>query len=156
MIVEAEEVLSKNRVVAEDLVHNLIHDVEQDYVERSVESDENEDRQEQTGSTGEEAVLTNQRAVESAAEIIAEHRRLWAKVNKKLVAGLCKRNLDKGLEQLKVAKLAGDILSVIVKGQRQAWGIEAIEKEFHSDDTQEIIEEMASLTAPSRADTALD
>ncbi|MFQ5428522.1 MAG: hypothetical protein ACE5EZ_06025, partial [Thermodesulfobacteriota bacterium] len=72
------------------------------------------------------------------------------------VAGLCKRDLNKGLEQLKVAKLAGDILSVVVRGQRQAWGLDALEGELRCDDTEEFIEEMASLTVPSRADKAMD
>ncbi|MFQ5427755.1 MAG: hypothetical protein ACE5EZ_02125, partial [Thermodesulfobacteriota bacterium] len=40
--------------------------------------------------------------LEAMEAITAEHRRLWEKVKKKLVAGLCKRDLNKGLEQLKV------------------------------------------------------
>ncbi|MFQ5479772.1 MAG: hypothetical protein ACE5DW_00655 [Thermodesulfobacteriota bacterium] len=95
-------------------------------------------------------------SLEAMEGITAEHRRLWDKVRKKLVAGLCKRDLNKGLEQLKVAKLAGDILSVVVKGQRQAWGLDVLEGELRCDDTEEFIEEMASLTVPSRADKALD
>ncbi len=94
--------------------------------------------------------------LEALEGITAEHRRLWDKVKKKLVAGLCKRDLNKGLEQLKVAKLAGDILSVVVRGQRQAWGLDALEGELRADDTEEFIQEMASLTVPSRADKAVE
>ncbi len=95
-------------------------------------------------------------SLEAMEGIKAEHRRLWEKVKKKLVAGICKRDLKKGLEQLKVAKLAGDILSLVVRGQRQAWGLDALEGELSADDREEIIEEMASLTVPSRADKTLE
>jgi hypothetical protein len=88
--------------------------------------------------------------------ITAEHRRLWGLISRKLELGLRKRDPKKGLEHLKAIKLAGDILSVVVRGQRQAWGLEALEGSLAPDDTEEIIEEMASLTATSGADKALD
>ncbi len=88
--------------------------------------------------------------------ITSEHRRLWALISRKLELGLRKRDPKKGLEHLKAVKLAGDILSVVVRGQRQAWGLEAIEAELAPNDTEEIIEEMACLTAPLRADAALE
>ena len=88
--------------------------------------------------------------------ITTEHRRLWALISRKLELGLRKRDPKKGLEHLKAVKLAGDILSVVVRGQRQAWGLDVLEGSLSPDDTEEIVEEMASLTAPSGADKALE
>jgi len=93
---------------------------------------------------------------EIAARIVEHHRMLWDKVSRKLVIGLRKTDAKEGLERLKVVKLAGDILSVVVRGQREAWGLEALESENAPGDTQEIIAEMASLTAPSRADASVE
>ncbi len=94
--------------------------------------------------------------LQAMEEITSEHRRLWGLISRKLELGLRKRDPKKGLEHLKAIKLAGDILSVVVRGQRQAWGLEALEGSLAPDDTEEIIEEMASLTATSGADKALD
>lgn len=64
---------------------------------------------------------------EAAVVITERHRALWDKVSRKLDVGLKKTDPKEGLERLKVVKLAGDILSVVVRGQRQAWGLEALE-----------------------------
>jgi len=89
-------------------------------------------------------------------EITSEHRRLWALVSRKMELGLRKRDPKNCLEHLKAVKLAGDILSVVVRGQRQAWGLDVLEGSLTPDDTEEIIEEMESLTSSRGADEALE
>jgi len=108
------------------------------------------------GAKAEESAEPPADPLQAMETITAEHRRLWGLISRKLELGLRKRDPKKGLEHLKAIKLAGDILSVVVRGQRQAWGLEALEGSLAPDDTEEIIEEMASLTATSGADKALD
>jgi len=142
---------------AEELAHQMIRESQS---EGSPVRDVEEERLVEKGviKKGQGAALANcgQTSLEVMEGIKAEHRRLWEKIKKKLVAGICKRDLNKGLEQLKVAKLAGDVLSLVVKGQRQAWGLDVFEGELSADDREEIIEEMVSLTVPSRADKVMD
>jgi len=108
------------------------------------------------GGKKEEEPLSLNNPILVIEEITGEHRRLWRLISRKLELGLRKRDPKKSIEHLKAVKLAGDILSVVVRGQRQAWGLEAIEGGLPPDDTEEIIEEMACLTAPSRTGKALD
>jgi len=147
---------AKSAEVAGELVSRVLLEIEQEAGERAAESQEKVGGQRRPQGFKAETRPEEPTLLETTAEITARHRILWDKVSKKLVTGLRKTDPKEGLERLKVVKLAGDILSVIVKGQRQAWGIEAIEGEFPPGDTQEIIAEMASLTAPSRADASLE
>jgi len=95
-------------------------------------------------------------AADAAERITEKHRELWAKVKKKLISGLRKKDPKEGIEELKAAKTAADVLTSIVRGERQAWGIDATGDERLPDDTEEIVKAMASLTVPSGTDTALD
>lgn len=89
-------------------------------------------------------------------EITGEHRRLWRDVKKKFKNGLRTRDLKEGLEKLKAAKTAGEVLTIVVKGERQAWGLDEYGSGKLPDDTEEIVEAMASLTVPSGADKVMD
>jgi len=146
----------KSAEAAGDLLSRLHLDIEQEAAERPAENKVKVKEKKRSQGAEVAADTKEPTPLEAAAEITARHRVLWDKVSKKLVTGLRKKDPKEGLERLKVVKLAGDILSVIVKGQRQAWGLEAIESEFSPGDTQEIIAEMASLTAPQGADTSLE
>lgn len=84
-------------------------------------------------------------------EVIGDHRSLWRGVKKRLVKGLSSNDAKLGLEELKVAKIAGEVLSSVIKGERQAWGLEAA-----TDDPEDIAKEMARATVPEGADEADD
>jgi hypothetical protein len=88
-------------------------------------------------------------------EIFDEHRDLWKGVKKRLVKGLHNSDVELGLEELKVAKMAGEVLSSVIKGERLAWGIEDNGR-VDLNDTEEIAVEMDLATIPRRADEALD
>lgn len=88
-------------------------------------------------------------------EIFDEHRDLWKGVKKRLVKGLHNSDVKLGLEELKVAKMAGEVLSSVIKGERLAWGIEDSGC-VDLNDTEEIAAEMDIATIPRRADEALE
>ncbi len=85
-------------------------------------------------------------------EVLDDHRSLWKGVKKRLVKGLHSNDAKLGLEELKVAKIAGEVLSNVIKGERQAWGLEIL----GNDDAEEIAKEMARSTLPEGADEADD
>ncbi|MBI5599194.1 MAG: hypothetical protein HY890_05585 [Deltaproteobacteria bacterium] len=87
-----------------------------------------------------------------SARVLDEHRSLWKSVKKKLVRGL-KESDEK---ELKLAKLAGDTLMDVVKGERQAWGINDDELDAACGAADGIAAEMERLTVPPPADKALD
>jgi len=74
---------------------------------------------------------------------------LWKGVRKRLVSGLHNNDAKLGLEELKVAKLAGEVLSSVIKGERMAIG-----ETDDDDDAQGLVREMAQLTLPSGAGEA--
>jgi len=74
---------------------------------------------------------------------------LWKDVKKRFASGLNNNDTKLALEELKVAKLAGEVLSIVIKGERMAYGDTDDE-----DDSQEIVREMAQLTLPSGAGEA--
>ncbi len=159
-MIEASEVISpaapsKGELAAGD-VRKLLLDLEHEAVEQRAAGGGKVGDKKHSQSLKEAPGPKDSKPLEDAEEIAGQHRRLWALVSKRLECGLKKQKPEEGLARLKVVKLAGDILSVVVKGQRQAWGLDAIEGGFNTGDTQEIIEEMASLTAPSRTDTAME
>lgn len=96
------------------------------------------------------------RAAEKSPEQMADaHRRLWKGVKKRLVKGLRANDLKLGLEELKLAKMAGEALTSVIKGEREAWGFEE-GSDGAPEGAGEIAAEMASLTVPSRAGEAVD
>ncbi len=74
---------------------------------------------------------------------------LWKGVRKRLVSGLHNNDAKLGLEELKVAKMAGEVLSSVIKGERLALGLDS-----EGDDQEEIAREMARFTLPHGADAA--
>ncbi|HLE09344.1 MAG TPA: hypothetical protein VI914_06925 [Thermodesulfobacteriota bacterium] len=84
--------------------------------------------------------------------LIEEHRNLWGSVKRKLTDGLEKSDE----KELKIAKLAGDVLMDIVKGEREAWGI--IDNDFSAceEDILSITRQMERATVPSGAEKALE
>ncbi|OGQ50713.1 MAG: hypothetical protein A3J24_08290 [Deltaproteobacteria bacterium RIFCSPLOWO2_02_FULL_53_8] len=53
----------------------------------------------------------------------SDHQILWQGVKKRLVRGLETRDVKAGLDELKVAKLAGEVLTSVIKGERLAMGL---------------------------------
>ena len=96
------------------------------------------------------------RGCKNQGDITCLHRHLWKGVKKKLIRGLESRDLKTGLEELKVAKVAGEVLTSVIKGERQAWGLDDNDGERLPEDAGEIVQEMASLTVPSGAGKAMD
>lgn len=94
-------------------------------------------------------------------DVLDDHRSLWKGVKKRLVKGLRNNDVKLGLEELKVAKIAGEVLSSVIKGERLAWGLEAGAGEAtgglkEADDEEQITCEMERVTAPQGTDEALD
>lgn len=87
-------------------------------------------------------------------DMLDEHRILWRGVKRRLVKGLKTTDAKIGLEELKVAKIAGEVLSNVIKGERQAWGLE--DSCEGQDDREEIAGEMVCLTVPSGTEEAVD
>lgn len=84
-----------------------------------------------------------------------DHQSLWQGVKKRLVRGLETRDVKAGLEELKVAKLAGEVLASVIKGERLALGLACGEY----DEAQRVdadIAEMEAATASHGADEAVD
>ena len=90
--------------------------------------------------------------VKSSKRILGEHRMLWASVKGTLVEGIAKSDE----KRLKVAKIAGDGLLNIVKGERQAWGITEDDVGSTPEDILNAIKEIEEATASCGAETALE
>lgn len=88
-------------------------------------------------------------------DVLGEHRSLWMGVKKRLVRGLKNRDSKLGLEELRVAKIAGEVLTSVIKGERQAWGLEC-GAEAEADSADEIARKMAEATVPSGTDEAVE
>ena len=84
--------------------------------------------------------------------ITGEHRLLWSRVKSKLSAGL----ESSDMEALKIAKIAGDGLLNITKGETQAWGLTEDDVKTEQAEVLGITREMAELTISPRAEETLD
>ncbi len=87
-------------------------------------------------------------------DVLDEHRVLWRGVKRRLVKGLKTTDAKVGLEELKVAKIAGEVLTNVIKGERQAWGLE--ESGEGRDDREDIAGEMVCLTLPPGTEETVD
>ena len=69
-------------------------------------------------------------------------------------------DLKQRLDELKAAKVAGDVLNAIIKGEKEAWGLEGDGSRKAPDEERIHIEEltrtMESITVPPGADETLD
>ena len=86
--------------------------------------------------------------------LLKEHRRLWEKLRRRVGGELEKKNdLD-----VKEFKASADAVSVIVKGERQAWGIAQQKDGLEGSDEEllEVAKEMEQATVPSGASPALE
>lgn len=92
----------------------------------------------------------------SPDNVLDDHRKLWKGIKKRLVKGLETDDAKAGLEELKVAKIAGEVLSNVIKGERLAWGLEDGCSEGPTDDRDEIAAEMARATVSHGAGEAVD
>jgi len=88
-----------------------------------------------------------------ANEVIGDHRTLWKGVKSRLVRGLHHEDAKSGLDELKIAKTASEVLSNVIKGERLAWGLEDAE-EF--EDQEEIASQMDEATSSASAAQAVD
>lgn len=97
------------------------------------------------------------RMAESRSERLPErHRDFWKGVERRLARGLKTKDVKQGLEELKVAKMAGEVISSMIRGKRLELGLGETAAEKADNDTDLIVAEMARVTAPSGADEALD
>ncbi|MFQ5736606.1 MAG: hypothetical protein ACE5GY_07055 [Thermodesulfobacteriota bacterium] len=87
-------------------------------------------------------------ALKGAHDILNDGN-LWKGVRKRLVSGLEHNDAKLGLEELKVAKMAGEVLSSVIKGERMAQGLMD-----EDDEPEEIAREMERLTLPPGAGEA--
>lgn len=84
------------------------------------------------------------------------HRSYWKGVERRLARGLKTKDVKQGLEELKVAKMAGEVISSMIRSKRLELGLEEAAAEKGENDADLIAAEMAQATAPSGADEALD
>lgn len=84
------------------------------------------------------------------------HRNYWKGVEKRLARGLKTKDIKQGLEELKVAKMAGEVISSMIRSKRLELGLEEAAAEKGENDADLIAAEMARSTAPSGTDEALD
>ena len=89
---------------------------------------------------------------EESQRILGEHRRLWQSVKGTLVEGMA----ESDEKRLKVAKIAGDGLLNIVKGERQAWGITDGDTGVSAEELLGAVKEMERATVSRGAGTALE
>jgi hypothetical protein len=98
--------------------------------------------------------------VDKAEDIREEYRVLWDSVKKRLIGGMQSSDLKQRLNELKAAKVAGDVLNTIIKGEKEAWGLEGDGSRKAPDEERIRIEEltrtMESITVPPGADETLD
>ena len=84
------------------------------------------------------------------------HRSYWKGVERRLARGLKTKDIKQGLEELKVAKMAGEVISSMIRSKRLELGLEEAAAEKGEDEADLIAAEMGRVTAPSGADGALD
>ncbi len=84
-----------------------------------------------------------------------DNRRVLNGVRKRLVKGLENEDVRQGIEELKAAKIAWEVLSDFIKEEKLSLGLED-EEEDGLDDRSAVASAMAEATAPSRADKALE
>ena len=98
--------------------------------------------------------------IDKTEAIMEEHRVLWDGVKKRLIGGLQSSDLKQSLDELKAAKVAGEVLNTVIKGEKEAWGLEEDGSKKVPDEESISIEEltrtMESFTVPSGADETLD
>lgn len=85
-----------------------------------------------------------------------KHRGYWRGVEKRLAKGLKTKDVKQGLEELKVAKMAGEVISSMIRSKRLELGLEDATLEKGADDTEGIAAEMAQATVPCGAGETLD
>lgn len=94
---------------------------------------------------------------ERRLDILPErHRNFWKGVERRLARGLKTKDVKQGLEELKVAKMAGEVISSMIRSKRLELGLEEAAAEKGENEADLIAAEMARATAPSGADEALD
>ena len=94
---------------------------------------------------------------ERRLDILPErHRNFWKGVERRLARGLKTKDVKQGLEELKVAKMAGEVISSMIRSKRLELGLEEAAAEKGENEADLIAAEMARVTAPSGADEALD
>lgn len=94
---------------------------------------------------------------ERRTDILPErHRSFWKGVERRLARGLKTKDVKLGLEELKVAKMAGEVISSMIRSKRLELGLEEAAAEKGEDEAGLITAEMAQATAASGADEAVD
>jgi hypothetical protein len=94
---------------------------------------------------------------EKRMDILPErHRNFWKGVERRLARGLKTKDVKLGLEELKVAKMAGEVISSMIRSKRLELGLEEAAAEKGDDEADLIAAAMAQATAPSGADEAVD
>ncbi len=87
-----------------------------------------------------------------AGTLIKEHRRLWQEVKKRLSVGL-----NRGDEkELKIAKMAGDVLLSVIKGEKEVWNMDPADKGPTEEEIYAVTKEMESLTVSHGTETPVD
>lgn len=100
--------------------------------------------------------LSPQNMERPQAHLPERHRSFWKGVERRLARGLKTKDVKQGLEELKVAKMAGEVISSMIRSKRLELGLEEGSAEKGADDAEATAEEMARVTASPGAEEALD
>ena len=84
-----------------------------------------------------------------------DNRRVLNGVRKRLVNGLENEDVKQGIEELKAAKIAWEVLSEFMKEEKLSLGLEEGGDE-DGDERRAVASAMAEATAPSGTDKALE
>lgn len=85
-----------------------------------------------------------------------DHVALWLEVRKRLSKALEHDDAGRCLEELKAAKLAGEVLSNVVKGRKEARELTECDVSDIYEEAQEIVREMETATIPPGPGPALE
>ncbi len=96
------------------------------------------------------------RSVRSPELIIEEHRKLWSGLRELMGLSLAELRGREDLEGIKEKKALADLLMVIMRGERMAWGLDDTPAEVGRDDKEDTLREMEHVTLSSGAGEALE
>ncbi|MCR4288177.1 MAG: hypothetical protein NUW09_09215, partial [Deltaproteobacteria bacterium] len=87
---------------------------------------------------------------------IDANKAIFNGIKKRLIKGLKSVDSKKGLEELKVAKAAGEVMEGLRKNERDIDGDKRCSCSEDGQDAEEIVREMESLTVSQGTDPALE
>ncbi len=95
-------------------------------------------------------------SVKSPELIIEGHRRLWSGLRELMELSLAELRGREDSEGVKEKKALADLLMIIMKGERMAWGLDDTPAEVGGDDKEDTLREMERVTLSPGAGEAVE